>query len=342
MIDSRKPLSHAAICVCGALATAPVANAQQAGGNGAPAPDPTSIWTLQDENASISTAKLTDRYYVNGFRLGWTSGTDTTPDFLRQAGRVLWGDGQTRISFDLTQQIYTPADTQAYNPPLDDRPYAGVLLGNFGLITDTSDARSSITISAGVVGPWALAEQVQNGFHNIIGQNKTNGWHYQIPNTFAIEGVTARTWRLPITTVGNMEVDALPELDAGLGDVRIYGETGAVFRLGQGLDSDFGVARVRPGMSGGDAFKPTRPIPWYVFAGADGQAVAYDITLNGSPFESSRSVTLKPLVGELEVGFAVMAYGTRFTYTQVFQTQEFQHQKGGLHQFGSFALSVRF
>jgi hypothetical protein len=35
-------------------------------------------------------------------------------------------------------------------------------------------------------------------------------------------------------------------------------------------------------------------------------------------------------------------YGARLTYTQVFQTQEFQHQKGGLHQFGSFALSVRF
>jgi hypothetical protein len=36
------------------------------------APDPVSIWTLQDENASISSAKLTDRYYVNGLRLGWT------------------------------------------------------------------------------------------------------------------------------------------------------------------------------------------------------------------------------------------------------------------------------
>ena len=342
MIEPRKLLSHAAICVCGVLAAAPLANAQQAGGNGAPAPDPTSIWTLQDENASISTAKLTDRYYVNGLRLGWTSGTDTTPDFLKQAGRVLWGDGQTRISFDLSQEIYTPADTQAFDPPPNDRPYAGVLLGNFGLITDTPGARSSITLSAGVVGPWALAEQVQNGFHNIIGQAKTNGWHFQIPNAFGFEAVSARTWRLPITTVGNMEIDALPELDAGVGTVRIYAETGGVFRLGQGLDSDFGVARVRPGMSGSDVFKPTRPFAWYVFAGADGRAIAYDITLNGNPFESSRSVTLKPLVGEIEAGLAMMAFGTRLTYTQVFQTQEFQHQKGGLHQFGSLALSVRF
>jgi hypothetical protein len=53
-------------------------------------------------------------------------------------------------------------------------------------------------------------------------------------------------------------------------------------------------------------------------------------------------VALTPLVGEIEAGLAMIFYGARLTYTQVFQTQEFQHQKGGLHQFGSFALSVRF
>jgi hypothetical protein len=37
-----------------------------------------------------------------------------------------------------------------------------------------------------------------------------------------------------------------------------------------------------------------------------------------------------------------MAFGTRLTYTQVVQTQQAQHQKGGLHQLGSLALSVRF
>ena len=31
-----------------------------------------SIWTLQDENASISSTNPTDRYYVNGLHLGWT------------------------------------------------------------------------------------------------------------------------------------------------------------------------------------------------------------------------------------------------------------------------------
>lgn len=47
-------------------------------------------------------------------------------------------------------------------------------------------------------------------------------------------------------------------------------------------------------------------------------------------------------MGEAQGGLALMAWGMRLTYTHVVQTQEFKHQKGGLHQFGSLALSVRF
>jgi hypothetical protein len=37
-----------------------------------------------------------------------------------------------------------------------------------------------------------------------------------------------------------------------------------------------------------------------------------------------------------------MAFGARLTFAWVAQTQEFHGQTGGLHQFGSAALSVRF
>src|SRR4051795_8188506 len=64
------------------------------GAKAQPAPDPQSIWTLQDENASISANKLTDRFYVNGLRLGWTSPTGYVPNFLVDLGHTLWGGGQ--------------------------------------------------------------------------------------------------------------------------------------------------------------------------------------------------------------------------------------------------------
>jgi lipid A 3-O-deacylase len=307
-----------------------------------PAADPASIWTLQGENASITTGTPPDRFYVNGLRLGWTSPTTKVPDFLTDLGHTLWGNGQQRVAVDLTQQIYTPADTSSVVPSPHDRPFAGVLLGNFSLMSDTEDTRSVLTVSLGVVGPAAGAEQVQNGFHNLIGQDRTLGWGGQIQNTPAIEVLHERTWRLPTGTVAGLETDVLPALTIGLGDLRDYLQTGVTVRFGRGLDSDFGVPRLRPGLSGGDAFVPTRPFAWYVFAGVDGQAVAYDMLLQSSPFRGGPHVSTVWDVGEMQGGFAVMAYGMRLTFAYVAQTQEFNGQTGGLHQFGSASLSIRF
>jgi lipid A 3-O-deacylase len=305
-------------------------------------PDTASIWTLQDENATISAAKLTDRFYVNGLRVGWTSPTTVVPNFLADLSQTLWGAGQTRVAFDISQQMYTPAATQLVVPDPRDRPYAGLLIGNFSLMSDTEDTRSVLTLSLGVAGPGAGAEGLQNTFHNLIGQDHNNGWSYQIPNTPAIELLHERTWRLPMGTVWGFETDALPALTIGVGDIRDYAQVGVSFRLGQGLNSDFGAPRVRPGLSGGDAFRPTRPFAWYVFGGVDGQAVAYDLLLQSNPFRSGAHVSPVWDVGEMQAGFAVMAYGMRLTFAYVAQTQEFQGQTGGLHQFGSAALSLRF
>ena len=306
------------------------------------AADSASIWTLQDENASISAGTPTDRFYVNGLRLGWTSPTTVVPDVLADLGRTLWGGGEQRVAVDLAQQIYTPADTAAAVPSRFDRPYAGVLLGNFSLMSDGDGTRSVLTLSLGVVGPASGAQQLQNGFHDLIGQNHTNGWAGQIQNTPAVEVLHERTWRLPMGTVAGLETDALPSLTIGLGDLRDYLQTGVTFRFGQGLDSDFGVPRFRPGLSGGDAFVPTRPFAWYVFGGVDGQAVAYDLLLQSNPFRGGPHVSTVWDVAEMQGGFAVMAYGMRLTFAYVAQTQEFNGQTGGLHQFGSAAISFRF
>jgi lipid A 3-O-deacylase len=308
----------------------------------APPPDPSSIWTLQDENASISVAGLTDRYYVNGLSLGWTSPTDQVPGSIAALGKALWGDGQQRIGFSLSQQIYTPADTQLTIPNPRDRPYAGLLLGNLSLLSDTDRSRSVLMLSIGLAGPGAGAMEVQNGFHSLIGQPAIKGWNSQIPNTPALELLGGRTWRLPIAEFGALETDALPSLTAAVGDVRDYAQVGVTFRIGQGLNSDFGVSRLRPGLSGEDAYVQTRSFAWYVFGGVDGQAVAYDLLLQSSPFRSGPHVDPVWDVAEAQAGFAILAYGMRFTLTYVAQTQEFQGQQGGLHQFGSAAISVKF
>lgn len=320
----------AAILACGpALAT--------------PAQDPAQIVTIQVENDAVSTLRGTsDQYYTSGLRAGWTSGTDQVPAGLQTLANQVWGDGVQRISLDLAQSLFTPRNTQAANPPLRDRPYAGVLGLNASLIHDMDASRTVVSLFLGLVGPGAAGEELQNGFHGLIGDTPNRGWGYQIHNEPLFEITPARTWRLPLGAYQGVSFDALPNVTAGVGLLRNYAQAGFVVRAGQGLDSDYGVSRIQPGITGTDAYTPTQPFVWYVFAGADGQAVGTDVTLNGDNFRTSRSRPPKWDVGELEAGAAIIYRGVRVTYSQTWQTQEFHGQKGGLFNFGSLTASVRF
>jgi len=304
-------------------------------------PDHGAIYTLQDENASISSSVPTDRYYVNGLRFSYTSGEGDLPAFAQQIGHTLWGDGSQRISFEVGQLIFTPNNTHNLHP-IGDEPYAGVLLAGVSLLQDHNDTRNILSLQAGLVGPGAGGKEVQNGFHSIIGQGANPWCCNQIQNEPVFELTGERVWRVGLGNVGGMETDVLPNLTVGVGNLRDYALSGAVFRIGQGLASDFGVSRVRPGMTGGDAYTPIKQLNWYLFGGFDGQLVAHDITLDGNTFESGPSAPRNWFVGELELGGAVMINNWRLSYTQVFETHTFRGEQGGLHQFGSIALSARF
>ena len=227
-------------------------------------------------------------------------------------------------------------------PDPNDRPYAGVLTLDASLIQDTDTTRSILGVQQGWSVPMRWGGQVQNGFHDIINVGQVRGWGYQIHDEPVIELLGQRIWRFPLGTIGGFETDVLPNVEAAVGNLRIYGLAGGVIRFGEGLDSDFGVARVRPGMTGSDAYTPTRDFAWNVFFGLDGQAVPHDLTIEGNSFRMSPSASRRLFVGEIEAGLSVDLYGYRLSYTHVLQTHESRNQRGGLHQFGSLALSARF
>jgi hypothetical protein len=341
MQPDRKSLFRLALL--SSLSGAALLAAPSAWAQALPPADSSAIWTLQDENSSITGgSKLTDKYYVNGLRFGWTSPTGYVPAKLSNFDDWFWGPGRDRLSFNLSQAIFTPSDTQTIPPNPADRPYAGVLTVTGSLVHDSVYSRSVLGIQAGLVGPDALAKQVQNGFHSVIDRGQVLGWGYQIHDEPVIEFLADKIWRVPLARLGGLDIDALPEVAGGAGNLRVYGLAGSVFRIGQGLDSDYGAARLNPGLSGTDVYAPTRSLPWYFFAGLDGQLVGHDITIDGNTFRTSASASRQPYVGEMEAGFAVMLGRVRISYTQVIQTEEIKGQKGGPHQFGSLAVSLRY
>ncbi|QDH16179.1 lipid A deacylase LpxR family protein [Swingsia samuiensis] len=309
-----------------------------------PQQDHYGTWTLQGENDAVSTFKGTsDQYYTSGLRFNWTSGTDNLPRPIAHLNHFLMGDGVQRISLGLQQLIFTPRATQVERPPLGDRPYAGVMLGTVNLINDTDLSRTVMGFQAGVLGPAALGRQLQNGFHKAISDTPNKGWQHQLANQPIFQLQAGRIWRLPVAKVYGIEMDVLPAVSGSAGDYRTYASVASNFRIGQGLDSDFGNATIGPGLDGTDAYKATRPVAWYFYGGVDGQAVGYDATLQGSTVRGNSPHTEKKWdVGEIHAGVAVMWHGMRLSYSQNWQSTEFRGQKAGLFNYGSLKFSVKF
>ena len=331
---------HAVLPIA-ALTLAPCLAPAMAWADSPPA-DPDGILTVQIENDALS-IPATDRYYTSGERLGYVTPTGDVPQFLSQFGEQIFGDGTQRLEIDINQTIFTPADTQIYNPNPHDEPYAAQLALHTSLIQDTTTTRSVAQISVGVVGPDALGQSVQNGFHDIIGDTPNRGWKYQLHNEPTLDFYGARVWRDNLVSLGNgaLGVQLLPQFSAQAGNTEIYAQAGAIIRVGQGLDSDFGPPIIQPGLTGTDAYTPTQPLVWYVFGGAVGRVVGHDIFIQGNDFQSSRSVGLIPLQADLEIGGAIIYRGVRLSATEVLTTPQF-HGAAPAFQYGSVALSTRF
>ncbi len=329
--------AFATILLIGTAATATTAVA-------APLPnDADSIWTIRSENDSISTIpRGTDQNYTAGNQIGWTSGSDAVPDWTRALGQWIWGEGMVRIGVGVAQQLYTPTNKTLSVPDPQDRPYAGYDAATFSLMHDSDNIRDLLSFSAGVIGPLAQGKEAQNDVHRLLGDALSQGWAHQLPNEVAVELLGQRSWRIPLASVGWLETDIIPAAAIGVGTVRDYGQGGLEMRIGHGLNGDFGPSRIRPGVSGGDAFKDSTELAWYFFAGADGQAVARDAFLDGDLFTRSAHVQRIPWQGEMDAGVSLIWRGVRFSYAQTWQTAQFKHQGAGLFNFGSLTMSMRF
>lgn len=309
----------------------------------APPPDPLGTLTFTTENDLFGGG--TDRYYTNGVLLSWRSPSADLPrPFAWIDDQLSWvfGPGDLRWGLSLGQNIYTPADKYSYVPNPRDRPYAAHLYGTFSLVRSTQATQTLFELQAGVVGPSALGEEVQNNYHRLIGVRRLNGWDYQLKDEPALNALLERRWRVPLQPLAGFDTEVIPSAVAAFGNVAIYAGGGAMVRLGRGLDADWGPTQIRPSLAGSSFFQPRQEFGWYVFAGLDGRVVGRDIFLDGNTFRAhGPSVDRRPFVGEAKIGAAAFWRGTRIAYTQVVRSEEFYGQRG-TQTFGSLSVSFRF
>ena len=286
----------------------------------------------------------TDKHYTQGLRFSALSpelsgrATDSVFNFVGLIPGVFSPDKSSarRIALSVGQSIFTPKNIALKPPDPTDRPYGGWLYGGASLLQETGRQLENFEIQFGIVGPGALGKQAQNDFHQFIGVHQAQGWSSQIQSEPGGLISYERLWRLPLPllsgTSGGVEngVDLVPQAGFTGGNVFTYGEIGGTLRIGRHLEADYGQVRVRPALSGTDYFNPDHlddEVGFYIFAGAQGRAVAHNIFLDGNTARQSPNVQRKVLVADLQGGLSIFwSTRIRLDVSAVRRTIEFEGQ----------------
>ncbi len=299
-----------------------------------------------------------DRHYTQGAMLSYLSPTLDSGDFAASLYALApqqlpilktAPDIQRKYDIVIGQSFFTPVKYHDSVPDPKDRPFAGFLYAGGSLLQETGERLlENLEVLVGVVGPDALARQTQELFHSAAGFNNANldrSWSHQLSNEPGIMVTYDRHWKVWQQSVVGIEMDVIPDAGATVGNVMTYAEVGGQFRIGQDLGADYGIARIRPALSGTDWFnvaRMTSPLGWYLFAGVQGRVGAHNIYLDGNTFENSPSVNKKILVGDFSAG-ASLFWSDRVKLDVSFteRMKEFTTQKQDDH-FGNANLSFRF
>jgi hypothetical protein len=298
-----------------------------------------------------------DSNYTSGLRLNWLSGmveNDGTKghgftkkmvrwtSFLPFVGNPGYGNN---LSLGLAGAMFTPYNTWVLDPPPDDRPYAGLAFLDGGVHAHKTRWLHSYNLWLGLVGPASGAEWLQRRIHDLFGRQFPNGWETQLENEPILNGFYQAKYKLiEAAQKRAIDFDLVWNGGFGLGNWYSGANAGLVARLGHNLLSDFGpTAMYQPGSHHGvlPIAKPEKRPSIYVWLGADGSAVARDLSLDGNTFEDSRSVEKRPLRGSLTTGLNASWRRVMFSFSVAFVSDTYENQKSSNH-FGSLTLYYFF
>lgn len=307
--------------------------------------DPRGTWTFALENDGYFGD---DDNYTSGLRLGYLSGNKPLSSRGRMMANILRLRGdrdqmRQRRGLAIAQEIYTPVDLDVSAPLPDQHPYAGYLYMRYTALIEQPSRVDQMSVEIGVIGPEAQGEHAQNLIHDTTGRERALGWDNQIETAVGVNVSYDRQQRLAHGSYqGGVGWDCVPYLGFTAGTVKTAGRAGFNLRFGENLSVGYGPPRVRPAGAGSGFFVPQDRRSWYVFAGAQIEAVAHNIFLDNSLFrDDGASVTSKAWVWDTQGGIAAQVGPVQASFTYVLRSEEYFGQDGD-QRFGALTVSTRF
>ena len=295
-------------------------------------------FTIIEENDFFAQVSASDRHYSQGLRLEYHFFDVRTGPLFTLASiygeKRLYSNGVA-----IGQAMYTPEIITADPPDPLDRPYAAWLYVGFLTTVTDVDRRWQDTWEwdFGTVGPHALGDEIQSGWHAIIGADNPT-WAKQLPNEIAGGLAWKRQWSHEAFGESTSDWGARTITSVGLtaGTVTCDASVGAKFLFGYRVPDDFEAGRGTRGFPAGEGFR------CYGFAGVEGRVVPWNLFLDGTVFRESASVTRKYVTADFSAGLVMrLGEGLGLSYAQVFRTGEIETDPR-YHNFGSIVLTLSF
>ena len=248
-----------------------------------------------------------DGDYSNGMFLGYSS----SPEPLRSNSFLLLDatkNYQTSWYASLGQKMWTPSDIELTTPKENERPYAGLLALDSGLVATNGETAHRLGLLLGLIGPDSGAEDAQKRAHRLFGNAIPQGWEYQVKNKVVADvsyerdqllfRSASQRYQHELSGYGRVVAGNFkPEVAAGLG-----------WRFGPELNTSFTASALRPyrqqaisadGLHDG----------WYFYGNIEARYRFDDMTITGD--------TLKPVPEvDLEKGQMTGAVGVVYFYRQ--------------------------
>lgn len=248
--------------------------------------------------------------------------------------------------FGAGHYFFIPRDIDTASPIATQRPYAGWLHGSGLLIRENATRQDTWKLDAGVVGPSALAEPLEEFFHGIFNGRDMLGWDNQITDRLAVSASWERRWRNLIPVGAGLAVDVSPAIGVEAGSVSVAASAGLTVRFGADLDADFGAPRA--GALGGSLSRDVRS-GWsaYAFASTAGRYQAYDIFLDepggdeGDPIRGGSAISRGKTRSETSLGVVVAHGGARLTMAWTEESKRYD-QQAERQKYGEITLGLAF
>jgi hypothetical protein len=234
--------------------------------------------------------------------------------------------------FTLAQEMYTPADWHKYTDPVPgQRPYAGQLLLSGTANAAAPRENTALALQLGVAGPPALAGEVQEAWHRLIGYYPPLGWNHQIGTVPEIDIGAAESRLLVGAAIHGIPVFSLvPRASVSAGNVLTGATAGLESRVGYGAGAPW---------TAGTSNHTTR-LQIYALAAARADWVWRELVLDRASTDPAYTVSKIPWVGQYEFGGGARLFFLEAEYRAVTRTRQY-HTGPASEPYAVMTLGVR-